>query len=228
LSSTSIHWLRSLIMAPRSQWMEVELNRVVARSISAQSVVSGALAGLPALATSFDSSNSLALQLQMVAKLIGARTALGAKRQVFFVSLGGFDLHDLLVAQHPGLLSNVDGALASFQAAMTELGVANQVTTFTGSDFGRTLTSNGDGSDHGWGAHHFVMGGAVKGGTFFGSLPEYGVGGAHDVGQGRLLPTTGVDQLGATLATWMGVSASDLPLVLPQIGNYSVKDLGFF
>ncbi|XHS80188.1 DUF1501 domain-containing protein [Burkholderiaceae bacterium UC74_6] len=221
--------LRSLITANnRSHWMESELNTVVSRSVNAQGIVSSALAGLPALATPFDTANNLAMQLQMVAKLIAARSSLGAKRQVFFVSLGGFDLHDFLVDQHPGLLSNIDGALGSFQAAMTELGVAQQVTAFTASDFGRTLTSNGDGSDHGWGSHHFVMGGAVKGGRFIGDMPEYGLGGAHDVGQGRLLPGTAVDQLGATLATWMGVSAGDLPLVLPQIGNYSVKDIGIF
>jgi uncharacterized protein (DUF1501 family) len=220
--------LRGLITASRSHWMEGELNSVVSRSVSAQGIVAGALASLPALSTAFDSSNGLATQLQMVAKLIAARTTLGPKRQVFFVSLGGFDLHDFLVAQHPGLLASLDSAMGSFQAAMTELGVAQQVTTFTASDFGRTITSNGDGSDHGWGAHHFVMGGAVKGGRFFGEMPEYGLNGAHDVGQGRLLPSTAVDQLGATLATWMGVSASDLPLVLPQIGNYTVKDVGLF
>ncbi|HEY1091218.1 MAG TPA: DUF1501 domain-containing protein [Burkholderiaceae bacterium] len=220
--------LRSLITAERSHWMEQELNHVVARSVSAQSIVFNALASLPALATPFNSANSLAMQLQMVAKLIAARSPLGAKRQVFFVSLGGFDLHDFLVAQHPGLLSNIDNAMGSFHDALAELGVLNQVTAFTASDFGRTLTINGDGSDHGWGSHHFVMGGAVKGGRFFGSLPEYGIKTADDVGQGRLLPSTSVDQLGATLASWLGISATDLPLVLPQIGNYSLRDIGIF
>jgi uncharacterized protein (DUF1501 family) len=147
---------------------------------------------------------------------------------VFFVSIGGFDLHDFLVAQHPGLLSNVGGAIKSFHDATVELGVANQVTTFTGSDFGRTLTSNGDGSDHGWGSHHFVVGGAVKGGRFHGSLPAFSVNGPDDVGQGRLLPTTSVDQLAATLAKWMDVSDTNLPLVVPNIGNYTVRDLGMF
>jgi len=164
----------------------------------------------------------------MVARLIAARQALGARRQVYIVAIGGFDLHDDLVAKHPALLKQIDDALASFHAATVELGVANQVTTFTASDFGRTLTSNGDGSDHGWGSHHFVMGGAVKGGRFFGTLPSVSVNGPDDVGQGRLLPTTSVDQLAATLATWMGVSPTDLPVVLPQIGNYSQRDLGYF
>jgi uncharacterized protein (DUF1501 family) len=219
--------LRALITADRTHWMEAELNRVVKRSVDAQATLSGALAAVPAFTTAFDTT-SLSTQLQMVAKLIAARQALGATRQVYFVSIGGFDLHDLLVTQHPGLLTQISDAMASFYAATTELGVADKVTTFTASDFGRTLTSNGDGSDHGWGSHHFVMGGAVKGGRFYGTLPSVSVNGPDDVGQGRLLPTTSVDQLAATLATWMGVSATDLPLVLPQIGNYSQRDLGYF
>jgi uncharacterized protein (DUF1501 family) len=221
--------LRGLITAAdRTHWMEAELNRVVSRSVSAQGVVSAALAGLPALQTPFDTTSSLSNQLLMVAKLIAVRQALGATRQVFFVSLGGFDLHDFLVAEHPGLLTAVNDALASFYAATVELGVASQVTAFTASDFGRTLTSNGDGSDHGWGSHHFVLGGAVQGGKFWGTLPSVSVNGPDDVGQGRLLPTTSVDQLGATLASWMGVAASDLPSVLPRIVNYTQRDMAYF
>ncbi|MFG6447917.1 DUF1501 domain-containing protein [Roseateles sp. BYS180W] len=220
--------LRELITAPREHWMEAELNRVVKRSIGAQSTVSTALDALPPLGTPFDSSNKLAEQLAMVAKLIAARQALGATRQVFFVSLGGFDLHDFLLAQHPGLLTSVNDALASFYAATVELGVAQQVTTFTASDFGRTLSSNGDGSDHGWGSHHFVLGGAVKGGQYWGQLPAVAVNGPDDVGQGRLLPSTSVDQLAATLARWMGVPATELPRVLPHIVNYSQQDMGYF
>lgn len=220
--------LRSLITADRTHWMEAELNQVVARSVGAQSVVTAGLAGVPALQTPFDTASSLSAQLSMVARLIGARQALGASRQVFFVSLGGFDTHDFLLDEHPGLLTAVNDALASFYAATVELGVASQVTTFTASDFGRSLTSNGDGSDHGWGSHHFVLGGAVQGGKYWGTLPSVSINGPDDVGQGRLLPTTAVDQLGATLATWMGISGTDLPRVLPQIGNYSQKDMGYF
>jgi uncharacterized protein (DUF1501 family) len=219
--------LRSLITADRTHWMEAELNRVVKRSVDAQVTLGAALAGVPAFGTAFETT-SLSSQLLMVAKLIAARQSLGATRQVYFVSLGGFDLHDQLVTQHPLLMTQVNDALASFHAATVELGVAHQVTTFTASDFGRTLTSNGDGSDHGWGSHHFVMGGAVKGGRFYGALPLVSVNGPDDVGQGRLLPTTSVDQLAATLATWMGVPATDLPLVLPQIANYTQRDLGYF
>ncbi|MBL8279072.1 MAG: DUF1501 domain-containing protein [Pelomonas sp.] len=220
--------LRGLITAERTHWMEAELNRVVNRSITAQGTVTAGLAGVPALQTAFDTTSPLSAQLLMVARLIAARQTLGATRQVFFVSLGGFDTHDFLLDEHPGLLTAVNDALASFYAATVELGVANQVTTFTASDFGRSLTSNGDGSDHGWGSHHVVLGGAVQGGRFWGTLPSVSVNGPDDVGQGRLLPTTGVDQLGATLATWMGISATDLPSVLPQIVNYTQRDMGYF
>jgi uncharacterized protein (DUF1501 family) len=220
--------LRALTTASRPHLMQAEHTRVMARAIEANATLTSALATTPALATAFDAANPLATQLQMVARMIAARSALGARRQVFFVSLGGFDLHDFLLSQHPGLLANLAGAIKSFHDATVELGVAQQVTTFTGSDFGRTLTSNGDGSDHGWGSHHFIVGGAVQGQRFHGQLPAMAVNGSDDVGQGRLLPTMAVDQLAATLASWMGVSATNLPLVAPNIGNYTLRDLGLF
>jgi uncharacterized protein (DUF1501 family) len=120
----------------------------------------------------------------------------------------------------------VGAALAAFHDATVELGVSNSVTAFTASDFGRTLASNGDGSDHGWGSHHFVVGGAVQGGRFYGTAPAIAVNGPDDVGQGRLLPTTSVDQFAATLARWFGVSASELSTVVPGIGNFSTQNLG--
>ena len=214
--------------------LESEYTRVVARSVDAEETMRVAL-GAP-LATPFGSvdatgkviANTLADQLRMVARTIKGRSGLGAKRQVFFVSLGGFDLHDFLPQKHPLLLQQVNDAMTQFYAATVELGVQNQVTTFTASDFGRTAISNGDGSDHGWGSHHFVMGGAVKGRTLYGTPPVLANNGPDDVGQGRLLPSTSVDQLAATLATWFGVSATDLPLVVPSIGNYSQKNLGLF
>ena len=202
--------------------------KVSKRALDLYANVSTALVGAPvANFTGFPTGNSLADQLKMVARMIATSQDIGAKRQVFFVSLGGFDLHDNLVAQHGGLVGKVADAMAAFYAQTVALGVANQVTTFTASDFGRTLTSNDDGSDHGWGSHHFVLGGAVKGGRFYGTAPAIGNGTADDVGQGRLLPTTSVDQYGATLASWFGVSASDLPTVLPNIGNYGSANLGF-
>jgi uncharacterized protein (DUF1501 family) len=219
--------LRELITAARSHLFEAEHTRVVARSISASDQLSSALAGLPGLTTVFPADNGLAAQLAMVAKIIAARTQLGVKRQVFLVSLGGFDTHAELLNTHPALLTEVGAALQAFYQATQELSVAEQVTTFTASDFGRTLTSNGDGSDHGWGSYHFVIGDAVKGGQFYGAAPEYANNGADDVGQGRLIPTTSVDQLAATLATWFGVAAGDLPLVVPNIGSFTQTNLGF-
>ena len=227
-SSAAAQALRSIITStPSSNNFEREYARVVQRSIDANVGLSGALAGTPALTTVFPVTR-LASQLRMAARMISARNALGAKRQVFFVSIGGFDHHDNLLAQHPALLAEVGGALAAFDAAMIELGVSNQVTAFTASEFGRTLASNGDGSDHGWGSYHFVTGGAVKGRSFFGTAPLLGSTSPDDVGQGRMLPSMAVDQLASTLATWMGVSASNLSTVVPGIGNHSLKDLGLF
>lgn len=220
--------LKALTTAARTNLFESALTTIMNRATSAEAQLSAALAGAATISTAFDSTNPLATQLQMVARMIGVRSALGAKRQVFFVSLGGFDNHDFLTTQHPGLLAQVSGAVKSFHDATVELGVANSVTTFTASDFGRTLSSNGDGSDHGWGSHHIVVGGAVKGGRFHGTLPATAVNGPDDVGQGRLLPTTAVDQLGAALAGWFGVPASDLPTVFPNIGHFDAKALSLF
>ena len=211
--------LSTLLQQTRTQTLEEEYARVVRRAISSEAKVSAALSGVT-LATAFPSGNSLADQLKVVARLIGARSSLGAKRQVFLVSLGGFDLHDNLIAQHPVLLGRVSAALSAFYAATAELGVADKVTAFTASDFGRTLASNGDGADHGWGSHHFVVGGAVRGQRYYGTAPPVEVGGNNDVGQGRLLPTTSVDQYAATLAKWFGASATELAQVVPNIGRF--------
>ena len=159
--------------------------------------------------------------------MIAARATFGLSRQVFLVSLGGFDLHDNLLDNHPDLLTQVADAMKAFYDATAELGVADKVTSFTASDFGRTLSSNGDGSDHGWGSHHVIMGGAVKGKQFYGTAPAVAVNGPDDIGQGRLVPTTSVDQLGATLASWLGVSDSNLSMVMPNIGNFATRNLGF-
>ncbi|RZT95133.1 DUF1501 domain-containing protein [Rivibacter subsaxonicus] len=210
--------LATLIQQTRSQTLENEYARVMQRSIASEAKVESALAGTT-LATAFPDTG-LADQFKIVARLIASRSALGTKRQVFMVSLGGFDLHDNLIANHPRLLAQVSDAMSAFYSATTELGIANNVTAFTASDFGRTLASNGDGTDHGWGNHHFVVGGAVRGQRFYGTAPAVEVGGAGDVGQGRLLPTTSVDQFAATLATWFGVSASEMPLVVPNIDSF--------
>ena len=232
--------MTALVQQTRAHTLENEYNRVTTRSVGAESQISGALAGVT-VNTAFPTGNSLADQLKVVARLIGARSSLGTRRQVFLVSIGGFDLHDNLIAQHPGVLGKVSEAMTSFYNATVELGVADKVTAFTASDFGRTLASNGDGSDHGWGSHHWMVGGAVKGSAFYGTPPPISVGSttAPDdqwhVGQGRLLPSTSVDQYAATLARWFGVSDTEMAGVLPNIrrfgstggrGDYPVN-LGF-
>ena len=198
-SSACSDALRAMVSASRSHLLEAEHTRIMKRSIDANVQLTAALAGNAPLTTVFPSGNSLAGQLAMVARMIAARGTLGAKRQVFFVSLGGFDNHDGLADDHPALLALLGPALAAFQAATVALGVADLVTTFTASDFGRTLTSDGDGSDHGWGSMHLVLGGAVRGRAFYGTPPAVANNGPDDVGQGRLLPTLSVDQFGATL-----------------------------
>jgi uncharacterized protein (DUF1501 family) len=218
--------LRTLITQPRAQLLEAEYNRVTSRAITANGALTSALAGGPVLTTSFSATNSLAAQLRMVARMISVAPALGVKRQVFFVSLGGFDTHDGLLSVHPKLLASVGEALAAFHGATQELGVANAVTTFTASDFGRTLSGNNDGSDHGWGSMHFMLGGAVKGG-YYGTAPLIANNGPDDVGQGRLLPTTSVDQYAATLGKWLGIADADLLQLLPNLANFSQHDLGF-
>lgn len=166
-------------------------------------------------------------QLGMIARLISVRQQLGLRRQVFFARLGGWDLHDSQVGAHEQLLAELADAMKSFYDATTELGVANDVTTFTASDFGRTMVTNGDGSDHGWGSHHMIMGGAVRGGDFYGSMPDLTVGGPDDTKHGRWIPTVSVDEYNATLARWFGVSDSDMSVILPNIGRFAQPDLGF-
>lgn len=217
--------LSKLMTTPSTQLLENEYARVSKRSIDANDQITKALAGVSM--TSVFPSTGLGDQLKMVAKLIAARNTLGAKRQVFMVSLGGFDTHNSLTSVHPGLMTTLGNALASFYLAMGALGVSDSVTTFTGSDFGRTLLSNTDGSDHGWGSMQFVMGGAVQGRSYVGTAPVLGNNGADDVGQGRLLPSLSVDQFAATLGTWFGVSATDQALVLPNLKNFSNTNLGF-
>ncbi len=219
--------LASLMTGTRTNLFESEYARISKRSIDATDQITAGLAASPALATAFPAGNGLASQLKMVAQLIGARQNLGAKRQVFFVSIGGFDTHDSLLRDHPPLIANVGAAMRAFYDATVELGVANQVTAFTASDFGRTLVSNTDGSDHGWGSMHFVVGGSVLGKSYVGAAPAIANNGADDVGQGRLLPNLGVDQMAATLGKWFGVSATDMGTVLPNLKNFSTQNLGF-
>ncbi|HSX91514.1 MAG TPA: DUF1501 domain-containing protein [Hydrogenophaga sp.] len=233
--------LVDIAMQSRGHALENEYNLVTARAYGTESAITSALNAFPATSapfTNFPANNGLANQLRLVARLIAARNQLGSKRQVFFVSLGGFDLHDNLLGGQATLMERLSGALTAFHRATVDLGVADKVTAFTASDFGRTLTSNGDGSDHGWGSHHFMVGGAVRGRAFYGKAPPVSVTNSNvdsfdqwHVGQGRLLPSTSVSQYAATLAQWFGVSGGELGQVLPYIANFNSVDyptnLGF-
>jgi uncharacterized protein (DUF1501 family) len=167
-------------------------------------------------------------QLQMVLRIIAARKQLGMKRQIFFVSQEGFDLHTNAPQGHAWLLKWVGDALADFYRGTVNLGVANDVVTFTASDFNRTLASNGSGSDHGWGGHQIVLGGSVHGGKIYGKMPNIVSGGPDDIGaHGIWLPSVSVDQYSATLARWFGCSESELTTILPNIRNFGLLDVGF-
>jgi len=232
--------LRTLVTRPRTDAMEAAYNTILARGIAAESTVTAALAGVT-LGTVFPGGNPLAAQLGLVARIIAARDTLGTKRQVFFVSMGGFDTHDFQLGKHGQLLEQLSAAVAAFQDAMTRLGVADQVTAFTASDFGRTLNFNYGGTDHGWGAHHFVVGAAVRGAAFYGTAPELSVGNTDapedqgHAGQGRLIPTTSVDQFAATLGRWLGASDGQISEIVPNLRNFGASagrpdypaDLGF-
>ncbi len=178
------------------------------------------------LTTVFPSSYT-ASRLKMVARLISLSAELGHRRQVFFISVGGFDTHAQQLEGHGKLLNEVGAAMAAFYKSTEELGLQNQVTTFTASDFSRTYNPNGSGTDHAWGNLQWIMGGAVKGGDIYGRMPSLRIGGTDDTGRGAWIPTTSVDEYNATLAKWFGVSDSNLPVVLPNIGRFEKRDLGF-
>jgi len=179
--------------------------------------------------TAFPANNPLAAQLQTVANVISVRSQLGLSRQIFFCQLGSFDTHSAQVETQAPLLQQLSQAILAFYQATQELSVDQNVITFTASEFGRTLSPSGvDGSDHAWGNHHFVVGGGVTGGKFYGNFPLLALGGPNDANaRGTLIPTTSVDQYGSTLAQWFGVGGANLPHVFPNIGNFPTNSLGF-
>jgi uncharacterized protein (DUF1501 family) len=208
----------------------VQADNAITRDASTyNNVLLDAMASVPALQTVFPSNSPFAAQLNEVAKLIQVRAALGVTRQIFFVGYGNFDTHGGQLGDQAALLGEVGPALGAFYQATEELNVAQQVTAFTCSDFGRTFQPNSAaGSDHAWGSHHIILGGAVKGGKIYGTFPTQVLGGADDAGtNGRWLPSTASAQYAATLAQWFGLPASDLSYVLPYIGNFSSNNLGF-
>jgi uncharacterized protein (DUF1501 family) len=201
-------------------------NGTLGRGQSYAIALSGALAGAT-LATQFPAGNPLASQLQTVARIIKVRSALGLSRQIFYCDLGGFDTHSGQLAIQASLLQQLSQAVLAFYEATQELGVDQYVTTFTASEFGRALTPNSTGTDHAWGSHHFVIGTGVQGGQFYGQFPPLALGSDYDAtGTGTLIPTSSVDQYGATLAQWFGVAQANLPAIFPNIGNFPTSNLG--
>lgn len=203
----------------RSDPFEQTWLNIMGRSIENQRVLTGALNG-STLTTAFPDTD-IGRQLQMIARLTAARGSLGLSRQCFFCSVGGFDTHgdDQLQRQNE-LFGEISAAVTAFQAALVELRLDQKVTLFSASDFGRTLASNGSGTDHGWGNHQFVVGPAVPGGRLLGTFPEMKIGGADDVGQGVWLPTSSTEQLGAQLARWYGADAATVAGVFPRASKF--------
>ena len=223
--------LAALLGEGRDHTLVMETADGLANAINLSTVVNPVISSNNATVQALfnTTGNSLALQLQQVAKLIAARDTFGVKRQVFFVSLGGFDTHTGQLNTQVNLLTQVGDAMKSFYDATAALGVADKVTSFTLSDFGRTFKpAAGGGSDHAWGNHHFIMGGAVKGGAMYGTFPSLALNGPDDVSsEGRWLPSTSVDQYAATLASWFGVTDAQLSTVLPNLAAFPTKNLGF-
>ena len=233
----ALDMIKTLSNSPDNHMMTAQYAKVMSRSLSTYNTVVGHLgtaeltnADLAYMPSAHGTeSTPLAEQLEMVARMIQKGIAMDLKRQVFMVGVGGFDLHDNLVSQHPKLLKMVSDACKEFDQAMKNMGRGANVTTFTASDFGRTLSSNGDGSDHGWGSHHFVLGGAVNGGQFYGTAPLVAADHSQSIGHGILIPTTSLEQLFVPVARWFGVAeGDDMATVFPNAKNFDTSLSGLF
>jgi uncharacterized protein (DUF1501 family) len=225
-AAAQLQAFRDLIDLSQANLIEKTHAQMVKLGLDNYTSVNAALATYPA-PPGFPGS-SLGQQLRMVARLIKVAPNLRHKRQIFFVSAGGYDLHDTQLAPHANLLGDLSASLSAFYNELVAQGAENHVTTFTASDFGRTFPVNGgNGSDHGWGNHQIVMGGAVRGQKIYGTFPTITVGGPDDTGLGRWIPTTSVDEYSATIAKWFGVSATDMPTVFPNLSHFANPDLGF-
>ena len=216
--------LQSLLTFDSGISMVQASNAIASSGLNQAKVLNEALAGAKALTTVFPNT-SLGQQLSQVAKIINVRTQLGMRRQIFFAYLGGFDTHDLELTDQGTGLAQVSQAMKAFYDSTVEMGTADQVVTFTESDFGRTLQPSGGsslGTDHAWGSHHFVMGGAVKGGDIYGTFPTLELSGPDDANnRGVWIPTLSLDQYGASLASWFGVDSSKLGQVFPNLANFA-------
>jgi uncharacterized protein (DUF1501 family) len=204
-------------------------DQITSNAYNYSAVLTAATASVTPLKTVFPANNGLGAQLQQIAQIIQVRAALGVQRQIFFCGIGNFDTHSNQLALQAALLSGISPALNAFYNATVEMGVQSSVTSFTMSDFARTFQPNSNtGTDHAWGSHHIVMGGAVKGGQMYGTFPTLALGGPDDSGSnGRWVPSTGSVQYAATLASWFGVPANQMATVFPNIGSFATANLGF-
>ncbi len=229
------HATTNLLERSYGHLFEQEYANIMKRAVSNDTLLKARLATVPEYTELFPLStlpggglNRVAGQLRMILRMIQARGSLRMRRQIFFASLGGFDTHDAQLEDHHSLLAELSNALADFYQATATLGVSDEITLFTASDFNRTYNSNGKGSDHAWGGHHMVLGGAVNGGALYGRMPVLANGGPDDTGsRGSWIPSISTDEMSATLARWFGVPEGDLPLVLPNIGRFNNSNLGF-
>jgi uncharacterized protein (DUF1501 family) len=236
---TAVAEFEAILALPQTNLLVDEYRRTALGAVDDYRVLGEALAGAPALSTAFPPppvegapaadrfAYALGRQLRRTAELISVRQALGLRRQIFFCSLGGFDTHDAQMADQPELLAGLSRAVHAFHAATVELGVEPDVTTFAASEFGRSLSSNGDGSDHGWGNHLFTLGGAVRGRRVFGAMPDLAMDSQDIAADGNLIPRVSVDQYGATLGRWFGVPDAALDLIFPNLAAFAQRDLGF-
>jgi uncharacterized protein (DUF1501 family) len=212
--------------ATDSYLLKRQLANSIKGSIDLSETLIAALAN-SSIGTGIWPASRLSEQLQMVAKMISVRQTLGMSRQVFYVVQGGYDTHYNQLELHAQLIKDLSDGLTAFHGALNELGVGNNVSSFTLSDFGRTLTSNGSGTDHAWGNVNLVAGGAVAGGNVYGKFPSQVIDSANDAGYGRIIPTTSIDQYAATLASWFGVDAAGLQTIFPNLTRFPVSNLGF-
>jgi uncharacterized protein (DUF1501 family) len=222
--------MQSLFALDRANQQVRSAGDVISSAINASGALNTVVNNAPSLAApAFQGLNTgLSRQLFAVAKMVEGRATLGLRRQIFFAQAGGFDNHQNQIVDQGNRFNEVGPALRAFYNALTALGMQDQVTLFTLSDFGRTLRVNDGGSDHAWGNHHIVMGGAVRGGQTYGTFPNQALGGPDDTDRdGRWIPTTAVDQYAATLAKWFGVADADIPAVVPNIARFPTRDLGF-